>query len=108
MTTWTFADGTELRTGGHVVGLGPIAAGVLALLKESPAVRPLPHPMEAVPLDPSSDYLLDLFARDAARHLKTTVSTEYEPDEDDAPPGVRDCLRRWRRDSLDVFVGTVH
>lgn len=104
MATWTFPDGTELRSGGVVVGSGAFADEVRAGVHHARAeVQLYPIPMAKTPLDPTSDYLLGLFAHDVDRRVKT----DYDPTIDDLPPGLLAKVIQFRIDQARVPYGRV-
>jgi hypothetical protein len=106
--SWWKIGPAELQSGGKVRGSGKIAGAIFQMLQDGPVVHVLPHPSEPVPLRLNSDFLLHLFAHDAARKLGLKVETEYELDERDAPPDLREKLRALREGAAEVPYGTVH
>jgi hypothetical protein len=109
MAEWHFSDGSVLSSGGKVSGNGPAAVELRRALN-SPwyRVQALPHPMDDSPLDPNSDFLLDVLADQVARDTRTTATTEYEFDYDDAPPELAKKLHETRRLSQWALYGLVH
>jgi hypothetical protein len=109
MAEWTFSDGSELRSGGKVSGDGPVAMALRsALTAPEHMVHALPPPAVPERVIRSSDFLLDLLAREIARVLRRGVSTEYEPDFDDAPSELRERLIEGRSRSGLGFYATVY
>jgi hypothetical protein len=98
MATWNFSDGTRLKSGGAVLGKSAFADALREAirLKAGVHVFPIPAP-PPTPLDPSSNYLLDLFARQMADRANLTVKTAYERDVDDAPAQLREEILAFRR-----------
>jgi hypothetical protein len=91
VATWTFADGSELETGGLVRGKGEAARLLRMDLFENgpPVVQVGPIPMKPIPLDVRSNYMLDLLARDVAACSHQKVRSDYEPSDEDVPEAVR-------------------
>jgi hypothetical protein len=102
MAKWTFDDGSELSSGGAVRGAGE-AARLLRMDLAEGVVRVGPPPMEPIPLDVKSNYLLDLLALDIAACTHQRVRTDYEAREEDMPEAVREI----RRMSEQWVYGTV-
>ncbi|HEV3191583.1 MAG TPA: hypothetical protein VGY54_13835 [Polyangiaceae bacterium] len=96
MATWTFTDGTELKSGGSVSGGGKVASALREAIREKSGVQLFPHPDKTVPVDPGNDYLLDVLAREVAMRFRVGVFSEYERDLDDAPPALREEIRDKR------------
>jgi hypothetical protein len=108
MPTWTFSDGTILNSGGRVTGSSEFAAELRAAVRERVGVHVFPHPSEDVPLDPGSNYLLDIFARSRARSGHVRMSTEYEADVEDAPPALVTKIREQREAMRRAPYGRVY
>jgi hypothetical protein len=99
MTTWTFADGTELETGGAVSGSSKVASALREAIREKRGVHVFPSPDAPVPIVVGNNYLLDVLAHEVGRRHKTGVFTEYVRDLDDAPPALQKRIRD-KRDTL--------
>jgi hypothetical protein len=97
MATWTFADGTELSSGGKVTGTGEFAGTLRDAVRNRTGVRVFPIPMPETPLDPASDYMLDLLAKTA----ELRPETDYEPTIDDLPPAILEELLAYRHERED-------
>jgi hypothetical protein len=109
VATWSFEDGSELETGGIVRGDGS-AAVMLTLFLER-ADRPVevaPVGMSTVQLDPASNYLLDVLARDFAYRLRQTVRTDYVVRDEDIPAEVKELFVLARRSVRNDPAGTVY
>lgn len=102
MATWTFADGSELETGGLVRGQGEAARLLRMDLFENgpPRVQVGPRPMKPIPLDVRSNYMLDLLARDVAASCRQKVRSDYEPTDADMPAAVRAVFDQAERGIL--------
>lgn len=110
MPTWTFDDGTTLTSGGTVEGDGAAAVELryfLALPDSDRVVQVAPLPMRQVMLDPASDYLLNVCARELAFRLRQRVRTDYQARDADAPLYVKRVLDTAYRAARAEPSGTV-
>ena len=98
VATWTFADGTTLRSGGRVTGKGTVATALRRRIAERRPVHVLPLPSDPVALEVSSDYLLDCLCSEVRFQTMTKFVTEYERHDEDAPAALRPLLAKARGD----------
>jgi hypothetical protein len=108
MSEWKFSDGTVLKTGGEVIGKTPFAEKLRDALANNRGVRLYPQPMELTPLDQSNDCMLSIFATDFCRNRGITISSEYEPSEEDLPTKLRDELREFATWQSKQPLGTIY
>ncbi len=108
MATWTFTDGTTLRSGGRVTGKGPAAVALRRRIAARSPVHVFPLPSAPVALEVSSDFLLDCLCSEVRFQTMTKFETEYERDDEDAPEGLRPLLRQARIDRGKTPSGGVH
>ena len=104
---WRIGD-VVLHSGGRVEGRGDLADEMRSGVASGNPIAVMPHPMDLVPLDPSSDYMLDCYARQMAHLHRERLETEYEPDVEDAPEEIRGKLKTWMSKRDLVPFGTVH
>jgi len=104
MATWKLG-GVTLASGGKVSGKGkyavllddPLRAGSATVYVASP-------PDGSVTVDPESDWLLDLYAREFAHSFGLTVSTDYVAKDEDIPPDVTELLAELDSEPRDPAV----
>lgn len=108
MATWKFSDGTTLLSHGVVHGTSPFSNELRKLLQSGPKVRIFPVPMPLTPLDPSSAYMVHLFALHAAKEAGLQVTTEYDPTHVDLPPKLLEELRAFQDDQNQQPFDIVH
>jgi hypothetical protein len=106
MPTWTF-PGATLQSGGKVSGAGPLADALRAALQHQREVQLFPVLRAKTPLDLSSDYLVDLFARSFAWSHGVRMSTDYDPDPADLHPALREELLAFERWASTMPYGLV-
>lgn len=107
MAEWTFSDGTVLRSGGELEGESSFAVAARAVLAANEAGLPTMVDVAAppgglVPLDVSSDWLLDRWASGLATQARLAVKTDYEPTH--APAEVSEIRAELEASTFDPSV----
>lgn len=95
MAVWQLGDGTTVETGLRVTGGSLCAERIRRIAARRDDVEFLPHPSPGVPLDPDNDWLADVVIRQQAARCGVSVSSDYQPSDDDAPAEARELLRIW-------------
>ena len=109
MAIWTFGDGTILKSGGNVVGKTSLAKALRRIIREGTAeVHVTPLPSAPVPLDPTEDFLLDLFASEIARQKRLSLTIEPPEYGPPIPENLRARIETATRNTILEPYGTVH
>lgn len=108
MKRWEFSGGTVLEEGGVVHGHDAVAKELRRRLNSKAPVQVLPIPMRASPLEPKYPLLLHYLAVEVEHRCKRAMSTEYEPDDDDAPPELAKKLADRRINQQYEEFGRIH
>lgn len=96
MQTWTFSDGTIWQSGGVVIGETPFALWWREVFVDQRQYPDLiswvrvATPNVDVPLDLDNDYLLHLFAFQAANAADLTVSSQFQATDANMPAFLRE------------------
>ena len=107
MATWRFDNGVTLSSGGHFEGpTKEVATARTALSKAR--VQLFGIPAEKTAVDVSSDFLLELFARDYAHSENLLIDSEYEPTIEDLPPKLLAELKEQLDEQRRQPFGTIY
>lgn len=107
MATWTFADGTQVSSGGVVAGASHFAERLRADFEFSrSAFGPLFVGIVAPPggdvrLDLGNDWLLDRYARNLAARQGLTLTSDYEARDEDMPEAARSLIESRASDDTE-------